>query len=131
LRNEEMKPDNTTEMKKKPELTDDVLRIAEVAKALSHPVRVYILQKLSAMNACCYSGDLVDELPVGRSTLSQHLKELKYAGLIQGEINPPFIKYCINRANWAKAREMFADFFEEHKAAKTKGDVPTASLVQS
>ena len=116
-------------MNKKPELTDDVLRIAEVAKSLSHPVRVYILQKLSAMNACCYSGDLVDELPVGRSTLSQHLKELKFAGLIQGEINPPFIKYCINRKNWAKAREMFAGLFEEHKVTETSDDVPSVSLV--
>lgn len=126
-----MKSDNHTEMNKKPELTDDVLRIAEVAKALSHPVRVYILQKLSAMNACCYSGDLVDELPVGRSTLSQHLKELKYAGLIQGEINPPFIKYCINRKNWAKAREMFAGLFEEQKVAETAGGVLAESLVHS
>ena len=75
----------------------EVLQIAEIAKALSHPVRVYILQKLSKMDSCCYSGNLVEELPVGRSTLSQHLKELKYAGLIQGEINPPYIKYCINR----------------------------------
>ncbi len=65
------------------------------------------------MNACCYSGDLVDELPVGRSTLSAHLKELKYAGLIQGEIEPPYIKYCLNRQNWAKARELFAGLFGE------------------
>jgi len=118
-------------MNKKPELTDDVLRIAEVAKALSHPVRVYILQKLSAMNACCYSGDLVDELPVGRSTLSQHLKELKYAGLIQGEINPPFIKYCINRKNWAKAREMFAGLFEEGNSANTECDTTARNHVHA
>jgi pentatricopeptide repeat protein len=65
------------------------------------------------MNSCCYSGDLVEELPVSRSTLSQHLKELKYAGLIQGEINPPYIKYCINRKNWEKAREIFNEFLNE------------------
>ncbi len=81
-------------------LPDNAVEIARISKALSHPVRVYIMQKLSKMNSCCYSGDLVDELPVGRSTLSQHLKELKIAGLIQGEINPPYIKYCINRDNW-------------------------------
>jgi DNA-binding transcriptional ArsR family regulator len=69
------------------------------------------------MNSCCYSGDLVEELPVGRSTLSQHLKELKYAGLIQGEIKPPFIKYCINRANWETAKELFADFLNYNESA--------------
>lgn len=65
------------------------------------------------MNACCYSGDLVEELPVGRSTLSQHLKELKYAGLIKGEINPPFIKYCLNIENWESAKKAMNDFFCE------------------
>ena len=97
-------------MSDKIELTSDVLKIAIIAKALSHPVRVHILKKLSSLDACCYSGDLVEELPVGRSTLSQHLKELKYAGLIQGEINPPFIKYCINRKNWEEAKVVFRDF---------------------
>lgn len=101
-------------MTEKPQFTEEVLHLAEVAKALSHPVRIYILQKLSKMNSCCYSGDLVDELPVGRSTLSQHLKELKYAGLIQGEINPPYIKYCINRKNWEKAREIFNGFLNDN-----------------
>jgi DNA-binding transcriptional ArsR family regulator len=67
------------------------------------------------MDSCCYSGDLVEELPVGRSTLSQHLKELKYAGLIQGEINPPYIKYCINRENWEKAKRIFNDFLNENQ----------------
>lgn len=96
------------------EFSKEVQQIARISKALSHPVRVYILQKLSAMNACCYSGDLVDEIPVGRSTLSQHLKELKYAGLIQGEINPPYIKYCINRENWDKAKKLLSGFLHEH-----------------
>jgi DNA-binding transcriptional ArsR family regulator len=98
-------------MAKKIEFTEDVLQIAEFAKAMSHPVRVYILKKLTHMGSCCYSGDLVEELPVGRSALSQHLKELKYAGLIQGEIEPPYIKYCINRANWEKAQKICGDYF--------------------
>jgi ArsR family transcriptional regulator, arsenate/arsenite/antimonite-responsive transcriptional repressor len=98
-------------MDKKVEFPDDVKQIAHFAKAMSHPVRVYILQKLTAMDACCYSGDLVEEIPVGRSALSQHLKELKYAGLIQGETEPPFIKYCINRENWAKAKGLFNQLF--------------------
>jgi DNA-binding transcriptional ArsR family regulator len=101
------------QMSDKIEFTPDVLQIAKVAKALSHPVRVHILKKLSIMNACCYSGDLVEELPVGRSTLSQHLKELKYAGLIQGEINPPYIKYCINRETWEETKILFVDFLNE------------------
>ena len=65
------------------------------------------------MNSCCYSGDLVEELPIGRSTLSQHLKELKYSGLIQGEIKPPYIKYCINRENWEKAKKLFSGFLDD------------------
>jgi len=100
--------------------TEDVEQIARISKALSHPVRVYILQKLSGMNSCCYSGDLVEELPVGRSTLSQHLKELKYAGLIQGEIKPPYIKYCINRDNWNTARELLSGFLNEDAANITR-----------
>jgi ArsR family transcriptional regulator, arsenate/arsenite/antimonite-responsive transcriptional repressor len=101
-------------MTNKPQFTPEVLRLANVAKALSHPVRIFILQKLSKMNSCCYSGDLVEELPVSRSTLSQHLKELKYAGLIQGEINPPYIKYCINRKNWENAKELFSSFLNDN-----------------
>jgi len=92
------------------EFTQKVQEIARISKALSHPVRVYILQKLSKMDSCCYSGDLVEELPISRSTLSQHLKELKYSGLIQGEINPPYIKYCINRENWERARKLLNNF---------------------
>lgn len=93
-------------MAKKIEFSQDILEIAKFAKAMSHPVRVYILMKLSEMDACCYSGNLIEELPVGRSALSQHLKELKFAGLIQGEIESPYIKYCINRENWRKAEKM-------------------------
>jgi ArsR family transcriptional regulator len=103
-------------MSGKIELSDDVKEIARISKALSHPVRVYILQKLSKMNSCCYSGDLVEEVPVGRSTLSEHLKELKYAGLIQGEINPPYIKYCINRENWKNAKKLFGNFLNENES---------------
>ena len=104
-------------MTEKPKFSPEVIGLAAVAKALSHPVRIYILQKLSKMNSCCYSGDLVDELPVGRSTLSQHLKELKFAGLIQGEINPPYIKYCINRENWEKAKKLLDEFLNENQLA--------------
>ena len=100
-------------MSGKLEFTQEVQQIARFSKALSHPVRVFILQKLSKMDSCCYSGDLVEELPVGRSTLSQHLKELKYAGLIQGEINPPFIKYCINRETWEEMKQLLERFLNQ------------------
>lgn len=85
------------------------INLARWAKALSHPARVHIMQHLSTQS-CCYSGDLAEELPIARSTLSQHLKELKEAGLIQGEINPPKIKYCINKDNWEIVKKTFANF---------------------
>jgi len=110
-------------MSGKLEFTHEVQKIARFSKALSHPVRVYILQKLSKMDSCCYSGDLVEELPVGRSTLSQHLKELKYAGLIQGEINPPYIKYCINRKNWEEAKQLFTSFLNDSETSKMSCEI--------
>jgi ArsR family transcriptional regulator, arsenate/arsenite/antimonite-responsive transcriptional repressor len=91
-------------------LSEDIKKLAVIAKALSHPARIYIVNKLSKMDSCCYSGDLVEELPIGRSTLSQHLKELKNAGLIKGEINPPYIKYCIDKDNWEEAKKAFKEF---------------------
>jgi len=109
-------------MSEKLEFNEEIQHISRIAKALSHPVRVYILQKLAVMDSCCYSGDLVEELPVGRSTLSQHLKELKYAGLIQGEINPPYIKYCINRKNWEKAKELLNSFLNQENVPEFSCD---------
>lgn len=93
--------------------TDNQKKLARYAKALSHPVRVYIMDYLvNNIDKCCYSGDMAENLPIARSTLSEHLKELKRAGLIQGEINPPYIKYCINRANWEEAKQMMDMFFK-------------------
>lgn len=92
--------------------TTDQEKLARYAKALSHPVRVFVMDFLANnLDKCCYSGDMAEELPIARSTLSEHLKELKKAGLIQGEINPPFIKYCINRENWDEARRLLGNFF--------------------
>ncbi|MBL7111956.1 MAG: winged helix-turn-helix transcriptional regulator [Bacteroidales bacterium] len=84
-------------------------KIARYAKAMGHPIRVYVLELLSTQS-CCYSGDLSDILPIAKSTLSQHLKELKAAGLIQGEIEAPRIKYCINKENWKEAQELLKNF---------------------
>ncbi len=88
------------------EITEEQKQAARFAKAMSHPVRMYILELLSNQT-CCYSGDLSEVLPIAKSTLSQHLKELKNAGLIQGEIEQPKIKYCLNRENWEIAQKLF------------------------
>jgi len=98
-------------MKIKEIITEDQKRLARYAKALGHPIRVYIMNTLSTQ-ACCYSGDLSDILPIAKSTLSQHLKELKDAGLIQGEIEAPKIKYCINKGNWVEAQLLFKEFLK-------------------
>lgn len=89
----------------------DQLKIARFAKAMGHPVRIYVLELLSRQS-CCYSGDLSEILPIAKSTLSQHLKELKDAGLIQGEIEAPKVKYCLHHENWKIARELFKDFWK-------------------
>ncbi len=99
-------------MVKKADFTDKHKQIARIAKALSHPARAYILERLSGLNGCCTSGEMIDDIPIARSTLSQHLKELKYAGLIQGNIEPPKIKYCINQEGWQIAKELFSEFFK-------------------
>lgn len=99
-------------MKKKVDFTEQQKQLARIAKALSHPARVYIMERLSGLNSCCTSGEMIGDIPIARSTLSQHLKELKYAGLIQGEIEPPKIKYCINKENWEIAQKLFINFFK-------------------
>ena len=96
-------------MKKEEVILDDQVAIARFAKAMGHPVRMYVLELLSRQS-CCYSGDLTDVLPIAKSTLSQHLKELKDAGLIQGETEAPKIKYCLNQENWKRAQALFAKF---------------------
>jgi len=88
------------------EIKEELKQAARFAKAMSHPVRMYILELLSNQT-CCYSGDLSEVLPIAKSTLSQHLKELKKSGLIQGEIEQPKVKYCLNKENWGIAQKLF------------------------
>lgn len=95
----------------KKKYTETQIKLSRYAKALSHPVRVQLLQILSKQS-CCYSGDIADDLPIARSTLSQHLNELKEAGLIQGEFKPPKIKYCLKKENWEEAKRMMGELFE-------------------
>jgi len=85
--------------------------LARFAKALGHPTRIKIIKYLSEQSFC-HTGDLMDYLPLAQSTISQHLKELKEAGLIQGEVNPPKVKYCINQENWELAKSLFCEFFD-------------------
>ena len=92
-------------------ITEDQKILARFAKAMGHPVRMHVLELLSRQT-CCYSGDLTEVLPIAKSTLSQHLKELKEAGLIQGEIEAPRIRYCLNRENWDQARSLFYKLLE-------------------
>ena len=98
--------------RKKKYYTEDQEKLARYSKALAHPVRVFVMDFLANnLDKCCYSGDMAEELPIARSTLSEHLKELKKSGLIQGEINPPYIEYCINREKWDEARQLLDRFF--------------------
>lgn len=81
--------------------TKQVVMLARFAKALGHPARIVIMQHLASMNECsCCFNVISDKLPIAKSTISQHLKELKKAGLIIGRIEPPYVQYCINRENW-------------------------------
>ena len=92
--------------------TDKQIELARFAKALSNPARIAILEFLASQDTCFF-GDIHEVLPIAKATVSQHLKELKEAGLIQGEIETPKVKYCINRENWEKAQQMFNTFFTQ------------------
>jgi len=82
------------------------------AKGLAHPARIAILRYL-AEKQTCICGDIVEELPLSQSTVSQHLKELKRCGLVKGDVDGPRVCYCIHEENWQKARQMFEAFFEK------------------
>lgn len=83
-------------------------QLASYAKAMGHPVRIKILRLLNSQ-ACCYTGDLTEQISLAQSTISQHLKALKDAGLIQGEIQPPKVRYCLNKENWSLAKKLFSE----------------------
>ncbi len=85
-------------------------KIAKYAKALAHPARVAILQLLIKKQACI-CGDIVNELPLSQSTVSQHLKELKEAGLIKGDIEGVKVCYCIDEREWENAKTYMTSFW--------------------
>ena len=92
-------------------------QLAAVAKALGHPARIAIV-RLLAQRRACVCGELVLELPLSQSTVSQHLKELKAAGLVQGEVDGPRVCYCLDAVGWAAARQLFGDLLAEVPTAE-------------
>ena len=86
--------------------------LADIAKALSHPARIRILKILNDMSTCMV-GSLVDKLPLAQATVSQHLKELKRVGLVQGEIDGPKICYCVNNKSLLKAKNALDNLFSK------------------
>lgn len=94
--------------------------LATSAKALAHPARIAIVQHLLRTNACI-NGDLVQELGLAQATISQHLKELKDAGIIQGTIEGTRMSYCINPKRWNELKTLFADLFDLYKGGEEGG----------
>jgi predicted transcriptional regulator len=96
------------EKSKKSEFSAEFQEIARFAKAISHPARVAILQTLADKNSCI-CGEIVEVMPLSQSTVSQHLKELRDAGIIQGEIQGPASCYCINYNNLKNKFELLSN----------------------
>ena len=97
--------------------TEQEEQLARFAKALGHPARIAILKFLASQENCFF-GDIHEVLPIAKATVSQHLTELKNAGLIQGEIQLPKVKYCINQENWALAKSLMTDLMNVNKNQK-------------
>jgi len=92
--------------------TDQQNEIALFAKALGHPARVSILEHLFRIDTCV-CGDLVNEIGLAQATISQHLKELKNLGLIQGSVEGTSVCYCINKENWTKMKSLLSTFLDQ------------------
>ena len=99
----------------------DEIALARIAKALGHPARIAIMKHLASMTDCCFT-DILNELPIAQSTVSQHLSELKNSGLIQGNIEPPKVKYCVNKENWKIAQKLFYNFLGNPNAEAKKAE---------
>ncbi len=89
--------------------------LAIMAKALAHPARIAILQEMLSKSAC-QCGELVSSIGLAQPTVSQHLKELKLAGLIKGSIEGAKICYCIDQENWRRCQRLFNGMFDELKS---------------
>lgn len=104
-------------MNKAEKFDESLQELARFAKVISHPARLAILQYLAETKSCI-SGDISDYLPLSRTTVSQHLKELRDIGLIHGEIDGLKINYCLCSDEIERFHEMFRNFFEPVKNAK-------------
>ena len=93
---------------------NEEIALARIAKALGHPARIAIMKHLAAMADSCFT-DILNELPIAQSTVSQHLNELKDAGLIRGNLEPPKVMYCIDSKSWEIALELLHNFLYELK----------------
>lgn len=100
--------------------TDEQQQLARVAKALAHPARVAIMQLLASKNTCI-SGDIAAELPLSRTTVSQHLQELKALDLIRGEIDGLTVCYCLNTELLGQVQQQFLVFFGQVVASPAGG----------
>ena len=100
--------------------TEEQQQLARVAKALAHPARVAIIQLLASKRTCI-SGDIAAELPLSRTTVSQHLQELKALDLIRGEIDGLTVCYCLNTELLRQVQQQFTDFFVEATTAPACG----------
>jgi DNA-binding transcriptional ArsR family regulator len=92
-------------------------RLAALAKAIGHPARIAILEFLIKQNSCICS-DIVDELPLSQSTISQHLKALKEVGIIKGEIEGSSVCYCIDEKVWKECVQYLSAFFDSYSSSK-------------
>ncbi|WP_300434617.1 metalloregulator ArsR/SmtB family transcription factor [Christiangramia sp.] len=92
--------------------TKEQNELAILAKAFAHPARIAILQYLLTSNKCI-NGDLVNELGLAQATISQHLRELKNVGIIQGSIDGASMSYCINPEKWENVQQLFNGMFDE------------------
>jgi ArsR family transcriptional regulator len=97
--------------------TDQQNKISLLAKAFAHPARIAILQHLFNIDTCV-CGDLVNEIGLAQPTISQHLKELKQLGLIQGNIEGTSVCYCINKENWTNMKETLSPFLNQDLSKK-------------
>ncbi len=97
--------------------SDKQNELASLAKVLGHPARIAILERLIGMDQCV-CGDLVSEIGLAQPTISQHLKELKSAGLIKGTIEGTRVCYCINEIRWNEVNSLLAGFFAEFRGPK-------------
>ena len=95
--------------------TQEQNEIAQLAKAIAHPARIAILQHLIKTKSCI-NGHLVLEIGLAQATISQHLRELKEAGLIQGTIEGTRVSYCINPEKWNELKSLFGEFFQSYAA---------------